>query len=148
MRLRDDGSPELDYPLTSYVWDGARRAFASMAEIQFAAGATRVMPVHGDGASFGTWPAARAAIESFDLAPLRTRVVSAHVMGGCPLGPEPRRAVVDPRGRHHHLGNVYVMDGSLFPTSVGANPQLSIFAIAARLADALARTLGTSSRVT
>ena len=44
--LRSDGSPLLDYPLTDFVFDGARRALLSMAEIQFAAGALTVTPVH------------------------------------------------------------------------------------------------------
>ncbi len=57
------------------------------------------------------------------------------------MGPDARRAVVDERGRHHHLANVSVHDGSLFPTSVGANPQLSIYAFAARMAAGLAREL-------
>jgi choline dehydrogenase-like flavoprotein len=141
VRLRDDGSPVLDYPLTPYVWEGARRAFLTMAEIQFAAGATKVMPIHGDGAGYTRWSDARAAIAGFDLGPVRTSVVSAHVMGGCPLGPDPARAVTDPSGRYHHLANLYVMDGSLFPTSIGANPQLSIYGFAARLATGLAGTL-------
>jgi len=34
-----------------------------------------------------------------------------------------------------------VLDGSLFPTSIGANPQLSIYGIVAKLADGLAATL-------
>jgi choline dehydrogenase-like flavoprotein len=139
--LRDDGTPVLDYPFTPYVWDGARRAFATMAEIQFAAGARRVMPMHGDGNVYANWAEARAAIDGLALAPLVTTVVSAHVMGGSPFGPDPRRAVVDLAGRHHHLRNLYVMDASLFPTSIGANPQLSIFAIVARLADGLAASL-------
>jgi hypothetical protein len=139
--LRDDGTPLLDYPLTPFIWDGARRALATMAEIQFAAGATRVMPIHGEGAGYADWNAARAAITTLPLAPLATPVVSAHVMGGAPFGPDPQRAVVDLDGRHHHLANLYVMDGSLFPTSIGANPQLSIYGIVARLADALARRL-------
>ena len=50
--LRDDGTPVLDYPLTPYLLEGARRAFRAMAEIQFAAGATPVMPIHGDGAAY------------------------------------------------------------------------------------------------
>jgi choline dehydrogenase-like flavoprotein len=144
--LREDGTPVLDYPFTDYLWQGAKRAFLSMAEIQFAAGAQRVMPVHGDGVAFATWTSAREAIGGFNLAPLRTTVMSAHVMGGCAMGPDPRNAVVDLDGRHHHLENMYVMDGSLFPTSIGANPQLSIYAVAARLAEGLARTLGGSSR--
>ena len=65
-------------------------------------------------------------------------------MGGCPIGPDMRRAAVDPTGRYHHLDNLYVLDGSLFPTSVGANPQLSIYAITAKLASGLAKRLGRS----
>jgi choline dehydrogenase-like flavoprotein len=141
VRLRDDGTPLLDYPLRPVFWEGARRALATMAEIQFAAGAEMVMPVHATGAAFTNWDKARAAIAAFDLRPLVTSVVSAHVMGGAPFGPDARRAVVDPTGRHHQLANLYVFDGSLFPTSVGANPQLSIFGITARLATSLAREL-------
>lgn len=144
--LRDDGTPLLDYPMSPYLWEGARRALQSMAEIQFAAGALRVMPVHGDGEAFNAWPAARDAIAGFALAPRKTPVVSAHVMGGCPLGPDPRHAVVDLTGRHHHLANLYAIDGSLFPTSIGANPQLSIYGIAARLSHGLAHALGATPR--
>ena len=62
-------------------------------------------------------------------------------MGGAPLGADARRAVVDVTGRHHQLANLYVCDGSLFPTSIGANPQLSIYGFAARLATGLAAAL-------
>ena len=139
--LRGDGSPLLDYRLNDYFWEGARRAFATMARIQFAAGATTVMPVHGAAASFTRWPEARDAIAALPLAPLATPVVSAHVMGGCPIGPDLRRAAADSNGRYHHLDNLYVFDGSLFPTSIGANPQLSIYALVAKLASALGETL-------
>ncbi|CAG1009376.1 cholesterol oxidase [Burkholderiales bacterium] len=140
--LRDDGTPVLDYPLTDYVFDGIRRAFRAMADVQFAAGAHTVMPVHGRGEAFTDAAAARRAVDGFALAPLVTPIVSAHVMGGCPLGPDPRRAVVDLDGRHHQLRDLHVIDGSLFPTSIGANPQLSIYALGAKLADGLAATLG------
>ena len=143
VRLAGDGTPLLDYPLTPYLFDGVRRAMIAMAEIQFAARATTVMPVHDEGDGYPSADQARAAIRSFDLRPRATTIVSAHVMGGCALGPDPRRAVVDETGRHHHLANLYVMDGSLFPTSVGANPQLSIYAITAKLATTLAGRLRT-----
>ena len=141
VRLRDDGTPLLDYPLLPLIWDGARRALRTMAEIQFAAGAQTVMPVHAEGAAFTSLADARAAIDAFVLQPLVTPVVSAHVMGGAPLGPDPRRAVVATTGRHHQMENLYVFDGSLFPTSIGANPQLSIYGIVARLATELAQVL-------
>ena len=46
VKLRGDDSAVLDYPLTGYVMDGARRALLSMMEIQFAAGAKTVLPLH------------------------------------------------------------------------------------------------------
>jgi choline dehydrogenase-like flavoprotein len=139
--LQGDGTPVLDYPLNDYLWDGARRALLTMAEIQFAAGAKSVMPLHSTGVSYSTWRAAQAGIGALQLAPLAATVVSAHVMGGCPLGPDERRASADPTGRHHQLENLYVLDGSLFPTSIGANPQLSIYAFAAKLAAGLVARL-------
>jgi len=143
VRLAADGTPLLDYPLTPYVFEGVRRAMTAMAEVQFAAGATAVMPVHDEGDGYATFGAARSAIAAFDLRPHATTIVSAHVMGGCALGPDPHRAVVDETGRHHYLANLHVLDGSLFPTSVGANPQLSIYALTARLATSLAQRLRT-----
>jgi len=139
--LANDGTPVLDYSMSAYLWEGARRAYLAMAEIQFAAGAEAVMPVHENAAPYATLKEAREAIDSLPMRALAARVVSAHVMGGCPMGPEPRNAVVDEDGRHHHLGNVSVHDGSVFPTSLAANPQLSIYALAARSSAALAQSL-------
>ncbi len=139
--LRPDGSAELDYTMTDYLWDGARRALLTMAEIQFAAGALAVMPMHEMGRHYASWREAKEAIAALPMAPLLTRVASAHVMGGCTMAATGRDGVVAPDGRYRELANVSVHDGSLFPTSIGANPQLSIYAIAARLADGLARDL-------
>lgn len=144
--LQSDGTPLLDYPLNDYFWDGARRALATMAEIQFAAGATMVMPVHDSRANFTSWDKARQGIARLSLKPVALPVVSAHVMGGCPLGTDTKRAIVRVDGRHHHLDNLYVFDGSLFPTSIGANPQLSIYGIVAKLASGLAQRLAAARK--
>ncbi|HEY2929568.1 GMC family oxidoreductase [Piscinibacter sp.] len=141
VRLRADGTPVLDYPLTDFVMDGARRAFLSMAEIQFAAGARIVAPVHEMAGRYTSWPQAREAIHALPMKPLLTRVVSAHVMGGCGLGSTERQGVVRPDGLHWQLDNLSVHDGSLFPTSIGANPQLSIYGLVNLLAARLAKRL-------
>jgi choline dehydrogenase-like flavoprotein len=141
VQLKNDGSPVLDYPLTDYLFDGARRALLAMAEIQFAAGAKTVYPVHELAAGYDNWPQARAAILALPMQPLLMRLVSAHVMGGSRLSASERRGVVDPDGVHWQWRGVSVHDGSLFPTSVGANPQESVYAIAARLANRLATRL-------
>ena len=139
--LRGDGSPLLDYPLNATFWEAARRALLAMAEIQFAAGARWVTPVHEATAGYTTWEDARRGIAALPLAPLRCRVVSAHVMGGCAMADGPERGIVDDEGRHFHVENLSIHDGSVFPTSIGANPQLSIFGLVARNASLLAAAL-------
>jgi choline dehydrogenase-like flavoprotein len=141
VELRKDGAPVLDYPLNDYVWDGARRALLSMAEIQFAAGAKRVYPVHELSEGYTNWQEAQAAIKSLPMKPLITRVVSAHVMGGCGMAAQATNGVTRPDGRHWQVENLSVFDGSLFPTSIGANPQLSIYGLITKLAGSLASVM-------
>ena len=135
------GAPVLDYPLTPYLWDGVRRALLSMAEIQFAAGAKSVYPVHEMASHYTSWAQAKQAIGALPMQALLARVVSAHVMGGCAMSDDARLGVTGADGRYHGVRNLSVHDGSLFPTSIGANPQLTIYAVAARLASGLAQQL-------
>lgn len=139
--LYGDGSPYLDYSLNDYLWEGFRRAYLSMAEAQFASGAKWVMPLHSDASPYTTWQNARKAILELPLKSLKAIIASAHVMGGCKMGKNPEHAVVDLNGKFHHLENLFILDGSIFPTSVGANPQLSIYAMVARSATHLAEML-------
>ena len=141
VQLRSDGSPVLDYPLNDFVLEGARRAFLSMAEIQFAAGARSVHPVHELAGAFTSWATAREALATLPMRPHITRVLSAHVMGGCGIAGKPELGVVRPDGRHWQVENLSIHDGSLFPTSIGANPQLSVYGLTNLLATGLARQL-------
>ncbi|MGI2169579.1 GMC family oxidoreductase N-terminal domain-containing protein [Shewanella sp. MF05960] len=138
-----DNSFALDYPLTDGFWSAARRAFLSMAELQFAAGAKKVLPMHDGLSFFESWNDAKQSINQLDLGLIKTIVASAHVMGGCPMGEDKTQAMVDCYGNSHYFENLSVMDGSVFPTSLGANPQLTIYGIVARNATALAQKLTT-----
>ncbi len=62
-------------------------------------------------------------------------------MGGCAMGGDVKQSVTRSDGSHHQVENLSIIDGSLFPTSIGANPQLSIYALAARNATLLAARL-------
>lgn len=139
--LRDDGSPVLDYPITDYLWQGLRQAYLAMAEVQFAAGASRVRLVHLDSDWYTSWAEARAAINSIAMEPHRVRLFTAHQMGGCGMGQDPQASVVNGFGEHHQVSNLSIHDASVFPTSIGANPQLSIYALAARNSARLAGKL-------
>jgi choline dehydrogenase-like flavoprotein len=141
VRMHLDGSAVLDYPLTDYVLDGFRRSLLAMAEIQFAAGAKVVRPFHEQSDDYSTWAAAKAAIAAFDMKPLLTGAGSAHVMGGCGMASTEALGVVRPDGVHWQVDNLSVHDGSVFPTSIGANPQLSIYGMTNLLATQLVKRL-------
>lgn len=55
-----------------------------------------------------------------------------HVMGGMRMGSDPATSATDGVGRYHHLDNLFVADGSVFPSSGGHNPTLTIMATAWR----------------
>ena len=59
---------------------------------------------------------------------------TAHVLGTARMGDDPRASVTDAYGRLHDLPNVVVADGSVFASSGGANPTLTIMALALRAA--------------
>lgn len=139
--LNDDGTPTVDYPMTDALRDGLRRAFLAMAEIQFAAGAKTVSLGQLNMPLFTSWAQCQQAIRTMPIEKFQTRLGSAHVMGGCAMGEDDRLSVVSSTGRFHHLDQLSVLDGSLFPTSIGANPQLSIYGLVARLASMLASEL-------
>lgn len=68
---------------------------------------------------------------------LLSRVITVHALGGCRMGRTDAEGVVDPFGRVFNLPGLHVADGSVMPGPVGANPSLTIAALADRCADAM-----------
>src|SRR5262249_7234493 len=64
---------------------------------------------------------------------------TAHIMGTGRMGDDPEASVVDRWGRMHDLDNIYVADGSVFVSSGGFNPTLTIMALSLRMARRLSR---------
>ncbi len=60
---------------------------------------------------------------------------TAHLLGTCRMGSDRETSVADPDGRAWDIPNLWICDGSLFPTSGGVNPSLTIQALACRIAD-------------
>ena len=77
------------------------------------------------------------AIDASLIAPFSPSLVAVHPMSTMWMGSDPRRSVVDATGRHHHLSNLYVADGSLFPTSIGGPPQIPIYVMGRHVARAV-----------
>ena len=62
---------------------------------------------------------------------------AAHTIGTCRMGEHADRAVVDPYGRSFDIANLWICDNSIFPSSLAANPALTIMALSLRTADAI-----------
>jgi choline dehydrogenase-like flavoprotein len=60
-----------------------------------------------------------------------------HLLGTAMMGNDPTTSVVDKWGRTHDIPNLYVFDGSVWPTSSGMNPTATIAALALRFTDHL-----------
>ena len=73
-------------------------------------------------------------------APISPISMSKHVMGTARMGADPTTSVTDPWGRLHDVPNVLVADSSVFVTSAGYGPTLTLVALALRNAHALAGT--------
>lgn len=71
---------------------------------------------------------------------------TAHLLGTCRMGHDRGDSVVNADCRSHDVANLFICDGSVFPTSTGVNPSLTIEALAARTADRIAKGAGVGAR--
>lgn len=110
---------------------GFRRGLRVMGEMMFAAGATAVAPgVKGFSARIeDPSELARLEREGPRSAGAYTAAIT-HMFGTCRMGSDPARSVVRPDFRHHAVEGLTVADSSVFPTSLGVNPQVPIMAMA------------------
>ena len=70
------------------------------------------------------------------IAPL-IRETGWHILGTCKMGADPDASVVDAWGRCHDVPNLFIFDGSIWPTSSGMNPTATIAAMSLRCAEHL-----------
>jgi choline dehydrogenase-like flavoprotein len=137
-----DGRPVLRYAMSHADQGQLARGLVACARLLLAAGASEVHIPAIPGRRVRTV----AELEALDLSFVRPHSVpltAVHPMGTMRMGEDPRRSVVTSRGEHHQLQGLFVADGSLFPTSLGGPPQISIYAFAQHLAPhAVARARG------
>jgi choline dehydrogenase-like flavoprotein len=129
----DAGRPVLRYAMSAADVAQLAKGLAACARILLAAGAREV--------TIPAIPPRRvtsvAELDALDFSFVRPHAVplsAVHPMGTMPMGEDPRASVVRSTGEHHQLRGLFVADGSLFPTSLGGPPQISIYAFALHLA--------------
>jgi choline dehydrogenase-like flavoprotein len=132
------GRAVIDYPIVERHWRAFKEGQKTLARIGFAAGAHSI----GTGHEPMLVMKSEADIDKIDDMPweaCRVGVFSAHQMGGCGMSDDPKRGVVRSSDlRHHRIENLHVIDGSVFPTSLGVNPQVSIYGLSRLAASRIA----------
>ncbi len=134
--LGSEGSLRASYKLTRSDADRLAFGIARAAEVHFAAGATEVYP---NIPRVGVLrPGDLARFEATRLRPSDLRLEAFHPMGTARIAADARQGACAPDGSLHGTRDLYVADGSLFPTSVGVNPMMTIIAFAKQVARGIA----------
>lgn len=135
------GGPRITYVVNERDRAALQRGFGLLARVFFAAGATAVqLPVAG----FGSLRSL-ADVDRFERAAVPARhmdLTAYHPLGTARMGVDPLASVVDANHELHDLNNLFVCDGSVVPSSLGVNPQVTIMALSLRAAEAIDHRLG------
>lgn len=134
------GRPVVDYRPGNSEMEMLREGMSRTARILHAAGATGVQTLHtrpltigessDDSMRFPDIEALCSAIMKSRVGANRVGLFSAHQMGTCRMGRDPRSAVCDERGEVFGVRGLYIGDASAFPKSSGVNPMVTIMAMA------------------
>lgn len=121
------------YQLNYHDFNKILRGVALLCEVFFAAGAKKCyLP-------FAKLPEIHTVddiskIFHVDIKPVDLEILTVHIMGTAKMGVEPNLSVVNPHGEMHHMKGLFIADASVFPTSIGVNPQVTIMALANKTA--------------
>jgi len=119
----------IDYDLSESDEEKLAEGLKQTALIFFKAGAKEVITGNIEKTVLKT-PYDLWKIEKKGIAGVTYRMASAHPQGGNRMGEEPTKSVVDSYCKSREIKNLYICDASVFPTSLGVNPQLTVMAIA------------------
>lgn len=135
------GQPVIRYSLTDADVAHISRAVDVLAQMFFAAGATRVhAPIAGFDVLDG--PDDLAALRRAKIRPWDLDLSAYHPLGTARMGRDPASSVLDADHQVHDAPGLYVVDGAAVPSSLGVNPQVTIMALATRAAERVAAALG------
>jgi choline dehydrogenase-like flavoprotein len=126
------GRPLVRYDLHPDDAKRFQRGFEVLADVFFAAGAREVI------VPLGGVPTLRGGdsspVAAADIKPRHISAMAFHPLGTARAGADPAASVVDPDLKLHGIEGLHVADGSVVPSSLGVNPQITIMALATRLA--------------
>jgi choline dehydrogenase-like flavoprotein len=128
-----DGKPRISYALNEREQTQCAEGMKHCAEILFASGAKKVMAPYRD----AVWLKPGDSLDVFTQRGVRQGdilIASTHPQSSCRMGEDRTRSVVNSYCQSHEVKNLFVCDMGVFPSSLGAPPQISTAAIADRTA--------------
>lgn len=136
------GEPVVDYRVSSYDRKHVAHGLRQMARIHFAAGAAEVMslqnkPTYVERSAHTTLHEQHLRdfdrqVERHGMGINRILMFSAHQMGSCRMGANPKTSVTDEHQQVHGVKGLFICDSSVFPAASGVNPMVSIMGLAHR----------------
>jgi choline dehydrogenase-like flavoprotein len=127
------GMPVVRYDITALDHRRFLKGVKLLAEMHFALGAEYViLPFFNQHLARSVDELSR--IDELQTDPSTLELFTPHLMGTARMGSRPQDSVVNLSGELWDLPGCYVADASLFPTAIGVNPQITIMALATRIA--------------
>lgn len=140
VRRGPGGDPIITYALNEQDTRNLYAGLALAAEILLAAGAMQATPGL-PGLESISGPEGIAELRAGRHGARGLKLTAFHPTGTVRMGADPDSTVVDGWLEAHDVPGLYITDGSVFPTCVGVNPQVTIMALATRTADRIAEVL-------
>lgn len=135
-----NGRVYIHYPISAALKEGFQESMKRMIEVSLAAGAEDTMTLHTSPIHVAKMDDI-SKLDSAEYGALKHGIFSAHQMGGLAMGGDPRSSVVNPYLQHHRINNLFVVDGSVFPTALGVNPSESIYGLAHWARESIAQAI-------
>jgi choline dehydrogenase-like flavoprotein len=133
--LTENGNPKVHYALSQKDRKNISNGLKTLAEMWFDVGAEQVISGHRDLTVLNRKEEIQTLVQAVENNPDALQVASAHPQGGNRMGEDVKACVVDSHCRVHGFKNLFVCDASVFPTSLGVNPQVTVMALATMTAD-------------
>jgi choline dehydrogenase-like flavoprotein len=151
IKIDKDGQPKIHYHLSDKDRDRLIEGVKTSVKILFAAGATEVSfnsfeyPLFQAGGPRSNTITPSMNLEeifkNFHITPNQTSLLGAHMMAGNKIGVDQKSSVINDKYQVWNTNNLYVVDSSIFPSSVGANPMQTIYTCAKIFADKFIKNL-------
>ena len=138
--VASNGRVKINYPISDEMKEAFKESMKRMVEVSLAAGAEDTLTLHSNPVHVARMNEIHK-LEEAEYGALRHGLFSAHQMGGLTMGADPATSIVNANLRHHRITNLFVVDGSVFPTALGVNPSQSIYGLAHWARDSISQAV-------